>query len=356
MRVEAARWLGYKRDLPARLTSMERAHAAIAAFDVAAATVPATKAMTDWPAKKDDLQARRDALDKAKADAERVWESSAEQRKLAATADRKGLDYAALFQTADQLDQTQKLLTDGSATVNRMAGQLYLSWDKLLLEVDDEDSSREKIRLVRTRFPDASLKDGKVSQEEKWETVDASLGRQRERHAGMVVERKGAGKYDSEAEKTAQAPAYAYVAPPGQSNAYGSWNNGVWNWLPQYLILRELLQYNSRGAITYGDWNRYNTARRSGDVWYGPGNVFNRGSSRRSSDRWTWSGKTYSGKDGGGFYHEREKPSWGSRGYGSSQYKSRGTFTGSRYQARGSFGSRSYSRGSFRMGGRGGRR
>jgi hypothetical protein len=168
-----------------------------------------------------------------------------------------------------------------------------------------------------------------------------------------VVERKPAGKYDSEAEHVAEAPAFAYIAPPGQSNTYGGWHNGVWEWLPQYLILRELLQPRYNGPITPGDWQAYDYARRRGDTWYGPGDVFN----RSRGGGWTWSSRDsrpYTGRDAGGFYHERSStPGYGSGGgFSGSKYQSRGSFSGSRYQSRGSFGSRSYSRGSF-GGGRG---
>ena len=181
---------------------------------------------------------------------------------------------------------------------------------------------------------------------------------------GLVIERKPAGKYDSEAEKTAQEPGYAYIAPPGQSNQYGSWNNGVWSWLPQYLILSQLLRGPSYPPVRTDDWHGYDRARRSGTVWRradrGAGGsaggalrralegLGNERASRPSADsnsgrrRETWS---WGGKSGGTF--------------GESRYKSRGSFGGSRYQSRapsGGFGSRGYTRGLGRAFGRGGRR
>lgn len=342
IRTEAARWLTYKHELPARLAAIERTHDAIDAFDVNAAAAAARKAEVDWPVKKSDLVTRLTALTALKADADNVWTNTAGVRAKAAQPKPEGLDYAALFHSADQLDQIQAQLTSGATGVNTLAGQLYDSWDKLLLEVNDDDGYKQKVRIVRTRFADASLTNGKVSQDEKWEPLDSALGRERERNAGMVIERKPAGKYDSEAERVVQAPAYAYIAPPGQSNAYGAWNNGVWTWLPQYLILRELLQPHYNRPITTGDWSSYDMARRGGNTWYGPGDAY------RSS-------RPYTGRDGGGFYHERSsKPTFGSRGFGGSKYESRGSYSGSKYQSHGSsgFGSRSYSRGSF-GGGRG---
>ena len=326
---EAARWIGFKKELPARLSAMQRTHDAIAAFDPAPA---ARKAITDWPGKKTDLETRIAALLAAKAAAETVWTSSAPLRTLAAQPKPQGLDYGALFAAADRLDQTQAQLATDSRAVDALASQLYTNWDKLLLEVD---GGREKVKIVRTRFPDATLANGVVSQEEVWEPLDARLRRERDQHEGMVVERKPAGKYDSEAERVIQAPAYAYVAPPGQSNAYGSWNNGVWNWLPQYLIMRELLQPRMSTPITIGDYSAYDAARRRGDTWYGPRDSFRtRRPTISSGDR------SYTGNSGGGFYREREKPSFGSRSYSDSRYQSRGSYSSSRYQSRGTFSSR----------------
>lgn len=326
---EAQRWIGYKKELPARLNVMQRTHEAIAAFDAAPA---ARKAMADWPAKKGDLEARIAALAAAKAAAETTWASSAPLRTLAAQSNPKGLDYGALFQAAERLDQTQAQLATDSKAVDTLAAQLYTNWDKLLLDVDD---GREKVKIVRTKFPDATLANGVVSQEEAWEPLDARLRRERDQHTGMVIERKPAGKYDSEAERVVQAPAYAYVAPPGQSNAYGSWNNGVWSWLPQYLIMRELLQPRMTTPITIGDYNAYDSARRRGDTWYGPRDTFRTNRPTVSSGN-----RPYTGNSGGGFYREREKPSFGSKSYSDSRYQSRGSYSSSRYQSRGTFSSR----------------
>ncbi|MCX6599495.1 MAG: hypothetical protein NTV70_24335 [Acidobacteria bacterium] len=329
LRQEAQRWIGYKKELPSRLTAMQRTHDAIAAFDVAPA---ARKAIADWPAKKGDLEARVAALVAAKAAAEATWTGSAAVRALAAQPSPKGLDYGALFQSADRLDQTQAQLTTDSKAVDTLAGQLYTNWDKLLLEVD---GGREKVKIVRTKFPDATLANGVVSQEEMWEPLDARLRRDRDQHAGMVVERKPAGKYDSEAERVVQAPAYAYIAPPGQANSYGSWNNGVWSWLPQYLIMRELLQPRMTTPITIGDYNAYDSARRRGDTWYGPRDSFRTNRPTINSDN-----RSYTGNSGGGFYREREKPSFGNKSYSDSRYQSRGSYSSSRYQSRGTFSSR----------------
>jgi hypothetical protein len=184
------------------------------------------------------------------------------------------------------------------------------------------------------------------------------------------VERKPAGKFDNEAEQTIQAPGYAYIAPPGQANQYGSWNNGVWSWLPQYLILSQLLRGSSNPPIRMGDYYDYDRYRRGGGTWYGRDGQYGRewggyrartssGGWRGALDKWTSSKRPDMSSSEG---RRRETWRWGgnSGSYGDSKYRSRGTFGGSGYQSRPSsgFGSRSYSRGFGGGGGfgRGGRR
>jgi hypothetical protein len=357
IRQDAERWLEYKRDLPARLAQMRSDYETLQAWDVAAATPAAQQAMTDWPAKRDDLQQRIDRLVEAKKVGEAAWESTARER--AAAEAQNSTDYAALFAAGDQLQSSIKQASEGAATVNALAQQLYVDRNKLLLELDGE--ARQKVRVVETRFSGASLKDGKTNEQERWEDIDAAQFRQVANHVGMVIERKPAGKYDSEAERTAQAPAYAYVAPPGRANQYGSWSNGVWQWLPQYLILSQLLRGSQYPPITAGDYRDYAGARRRGDVWYGRDNRYSRSSGRTwssggSAARRTLEYLSRSARNSRGWYQERspgETPRASrSGGFSGSRYQSRGTFSGSRYQSRGGFGSRSYSRGFGRSFGR----
>src|SRR5205807_7659062 len=202
------------------------------------------------------------------------------------------------------------------------------------------DGYREKVRVVRTRFPDGTLAGGQTTTDEKWEPVDSARFREAKRSVGMAIEHKPAGHYDSESEHVAQPPAYAYIAPPGQSNAYGAWTGGVWHWLPEYLILSQLL-HSSRGPVTTGDFEAYQSAHRRGEIFYG----------RNDEYRPRW----YGHREGGstlsrsppsspgnqpstGWYKERPKPPTDERGFSGSKYQSRGAFSGSRYQSRGSFG------------------
>src|SRR5581483_8037847 len=66
----------------------------------------------------------------------------------------------------------------------------------------------------------------------------------------------------------------AYMAPPGQRNEYGYWENhngtSVWTWLPAYLILRETLWNHSYMPIPSYEYEGYWSARRNGTTYYGP--------------------------------------------------------------------------------------
>jgi hypothetical protein len=350
IRAEAERWIRYKHELPQRLTAMNASYQSLQSFDVDSAAAPAEKAMTDWPDKRSDLENRLNQLKAIKTQAEQTWQATARLREDAAANRVNDFDYGTFFQSADSIDQASRQLTEGTATLNALAGQLYTAWDKVLLDVDRDHDPPDKVRIVTTKFKDAALTGGETTSEEKWETVPGVRQKNADETLGMVVERKGAGKYDSEAERVVQPPAYARIAPPGQSNAYGFWSNGVWNWLPQYMILSHLLN-TSRTPVTTGDFYAYQQARRSGQIFYGRNNEFRWGHSPRSTSGgvfgrvrdWAESQGRSTGSTGG-WYKERPK-TWGSGGFGSSQYRSRGTFSGSRFQSRGGFGSRSFSRG-----------
>lgn len=373
VRAEAERWINYKRQLPSRLEAMQSSHEALKAFDVDAAAPAVVKAIADWPAKKDDLQSRLNRLKSEKAEGERIWESSAPLRSAAASGHAgDDFDYATFFSNADRIDAISRDLTSQSAELNLLASQLYVAWDKLLLDYDKGHNPPAQIRTVKTKFKDATLTGGDTSSEDRWENV-AVRAKKPDESVGMVFERKAAGKYDSEAEHVVEPPAYARVAPPGQSNQYGSWQNGMWHWLPQYLILSQLLNMN-RGPIYTNDYYAYDQARRRGDIFYGRNNEYRWSHSPRTVPGSSGGGlgrlrdwvarsgsgsSTYSGQTGGGYYRERPK-TWGDSGYSGSKYQSRGGYSGSRYQSRGGgfggFSSRGGGFGGGRSFGRGGRR
>ena len=258
-------------------------------FDKDAATAPVRKAMVDWPDKGADLQSRLESVHDA------------------ATAD----------------------------SLNTLAAQLYVSWDKLLLHAD---GSRQRIRLVRTRS-------GESTSEERTEARQSGIGPEAE---GLVIEHKDLGKYETESERTVQHPTHAYIAPPGQSNRYGHWTNGVWEWLPAYIILSHML-HSSRAPITTRDYEGWHDAYRRGI----PPPVIG-GSAPRPSMPPTGGLRSPGGQQSSsGWWKERPKETpkaWGGssggssdHSFGSSQYRSRGGYSGSKYQSKGTF--RSFGKG-----------
>ena len=354
---QTKRLVTFKQRAPEMLREMEGRYASVAAFDPRTVAGVAAKAIADWPQKKGDLETRISGLENTKNRAQELWASTAADRTEALAGEWNAVDFAALANLDEVLRGATKDLPATAESINRLASQLYVGRDKVLLELDRDENPRQQVRVVETKYADASLANPQVSNTERWEPIKETRFRELEKAVGMVVERKPPGKYDSEAELTAQAPGYAYIAPPGQSNQYGAWNNGVWNWLPQYLILSQLLRGPSYPPVRYDDYSNYDRHRRRGDVWYGRyGRTWGGGGSVGTGGGLRGALERYAGRSSGSgsgvesSSRPRERWTWGGKsgGFGSSQYRSRGTFGGSRYGSGSSsrgFGSRSYSRG-----------
>jgi hypothetical protein len=362
---QVRRWIDYKQRTPELLADLNARYQRLSNFDVETAAAPARKAMADWPEKRPDLERRIAAMNALVSRASEVQENTADARAKAEAKDYGSVDYGALIAGLTALEAAERDLKQNLETTNALAAQLYVGRDKVLLELDEDDPRRQRVRVVETKYADASLQNPQVSQTERWENIDDARFRELERAVDMVVERKPPGKYDSEAEKKVQAPAYAYVAPVGQSNQYGSWQNGVWHWLPQYLILSQLLRGPSYPPIGMGDYRNYDSYRRRGDTWYGRygrtwGGGVARGGGSGIGGALRRTLENYSRGDDSGARSSsrpRERWTWGGRSgsFGGSRYQSRGSFGGSRYRSRpstGGFGSRSYSRGMGRSFGR----
>ena len=158
-------------------------------------------------------------------------------------------------------------------------GQLYDSWDKILADLEvahreGETVYSEKLSTVRTHYVDVAAKKTEVSSDNKWVDVPASSYRAVENDLGMVIAHKDAGLFDSEAQNNVQPPGFAYIASPEQgSNQYGYWSHSggqsVWTFLPEYLLMRELLWGHSYRPIYVNEYNGFQLARRSGQTYYG---------------------------------------------------------------------------------------
>ena len=158
----------------------------------------------------------------------KLWQSTTEARRAAAANDYAKVDFGTLFAAADTLKTGAADLPKQTEQLKTLSGQLYQSWDKILvdMEVRGTGNAREydqKIRTVRTTVADATGKAGAATSDEKWVDVSKAQYQAMEKNLGMAIEHKPAGKYDTESERVAQPAGFAYMAPPGQSNQYGHW-------------------------------------------------------------------------------------------------------------------------------------
>ena len=343
---EAEHWVDFKKHLPDELAAMQRDYDAVRAFDLSAVSTGVQKAERDWPDKQTDLEARLAKLNEAVKDSEAAWQGSADARAAAARGDTAHVDFANLVSAASALRDDASALPKEAAELQALAGQLYVAWDKLLVDMESRRGDyRDKIRTVKTQMADASAKTGQVTSDEQWETVSKDVYEARRNDLGMDIEHKPAGKYDVEAERVPQPPGFAYMAPPSQgSNQYGYWENrdgrSFWVWYGQYALLRDLLFNHQYVPLPRGDYDEYRTYRSRGETYYGRDS-----SSGQSTPKWGTQGSTtqdrYSGSTfakGGGFKDSKYATRSGS--YGGSKYASHGEDTTPKRFGSGSSGSR----------------
>jgi hypothetical protein len=264
---QANRWLDFHRNLPHYLARMREEHDAAHTADLTSVKQTVAKAELDWPNKKDDLERRLTSLENAPEHAEAEWQSSFAARDAAANGKPTGAQIATLIEADNALSAASHLQTQADDLTAR-CGQLYVAWDKILEDLDNEHGDyREKVKLVKTRGTN-------VSTNTEWDDVSPAAYHAVENDLGMAIAHKDAGLYDSEAVNVAQPPGYAYIAPPSVgSNQYGYWTHtsegSFWTFLPQYLIMRELFWGHSYRPIVVNEYNSYYSAQRVGRSWYG---------------------------------------------------------------------------------------
>ena len=276
---DAAHWVEMKRQLPAELAEMDRNYQAIHAFDLAPVAAAVTKAEGDWPEKKADLDARLAALRTEIASADSTWTSSAEERKAAAAGDFAHLDFGGFIGAEETLKASAADLPKKSAEIQTLTGQLYNSWDKVLVDMETRGRGNgrtydQKIRTVTTHLPDAAAKTGTTTSDERWVEVSEATYKAMQPDLGMAVEHKPAGKYDIEANRVPQPAGFAYMAPPSQgSNQYGYWEHrdgqSFWVFYGQYALLRDLLFNHSYRPPAPYEWDGYRSSQQSGHTYYG---------------------------------------------------------------------------------------
>lgn len=272
-------WVDFGRDLPARLGKMQREYAAICNFDLAPVAKDVGKAEHDWPAKKNALDERLDALRDIPKRAETEWKSTAAVREAASNAKPNGSQLATLLQADEDLAHDESALVSKAAELQSLSGQLYYSWDKILTDLDDsryggDELFRERIKTVRTHLIDVASKKTETTSDEHWTNVTEPQFRAVRDDVGMAIAHKDLGLFDSEAQNTPQPAGFAYIAPESVgSNQYGYWDHSsghsVWAWLPEYLILRELLWNHDYRPVIADEYRAYRTAQTAGRTFYG---------------------------------------------------------------------------------------
>ena len=324
---EAAHWIDVKRHVPDEVRQLEADYRAIHGFDMAPLAAVVQKAETDWPRKKADLDASVAGLKGEAAQAETLWQKSAETRRAAAAGDFGHLDFGAFAATEDALHSTAEALPRNAGQIQALVGQLYNSWDKLLVDMRNHGGAYEQqLRTVTTHYTDATAKNGATASEERWVTVPQPTYRAMQNDLGMAVEHKNPGLYDSEAERMAQPAGFAYMAPPGQTNQYGYWDHrdgrDFWVFYGQYALMRDLLFNHSYRPLERYDWDGYYESRRTGRTYYGTDQATGapRYGSRGSATQERYSGSSYA--KGGGFKGSQYSSKPG--GYRSSPYSSPG--------------------------------
>jgi hypothetical protein len=276
----AAHWQSLQKDPSAFLTRMNGEYQTIRSADLNTLAKTISQAEKDWPAKASDLDHRLADLRAIQPAAETEWTSAAALRQQAASGKIGGAQAETLISTDSTLASQAQTLTSEPAHLTNLSAQLYNSWDKILTDLDeshygDDPLYRERLKTVTTHYLDVPAKKTETHSEEHWTTVSENSFHAVTNDLGMAISHKDAGHYDSEAENTPQPPGYAYVASPEQgSNQYGYWshNSGgesFWTFLPQYLILRELLWNHDYRPVVAADYGAYRMAQRAGTSYYG---------------------------------------------------------------------------------------
>lgn len=258
-----AKWMDYKHDPAAFQARMSHERELVRSFDFAPVSQAVRRAEQDWPGKKPVLESRLSAL----------------------TADAKLADApehatpAVLIAEENTLSRQANTLGRAALAIENDCGQLYNSWDKILTDLDrpqfgPETLYRERIKVINIHLIDVPLKKSETHSEEHWTNVSEASFHAVENDIGMAIAHKDAGLFDSEAQTTPQPPGFSYVASPSTgSNQYGYWahsgGQSVWTFLPEYLILRELLWSHDYHPVMASDYNAYRVAQSRGASYYG---------------------------------------------------------------------------------------
>jgi hypothetical protein len=271
----ADHWMNFRHDLSSNLSEMERRYRAIRSADLAPIGKVVERAEIDWQAKKEVLAARLATLRSVPDEADAVWKKTADTRQIASSGNATDSQLATLIEASDTLTSDAQKVETQPTELTAQAGQLYDSWDKILTDLDKNDNLyRERIKTVRTHLVDVQSKQSETSSSEQWVPVSEATFNSVENDVGMSLVHKDIGFFDSEAVTTPQPAGFAYIASESQgSNQYGYWthegDHSVWTWLPQYLLLRELLWNHAYHPVFLNEYRGYRVAEQVGRTYYG---------------------------------------------------------------------------------------
>ncbi len=333
------KWVTYKKNYNKKLLESKGIYDKIIGASFVDLESQIQKAVTDWPKKKQFLEDRLSAVKATVDRAKQNWENSASYRSKTAS-ELTPADFEKMIALGNALNTDYRNITGTQNSLPKLIDQLYWSWDKTLIDMEIKEGYEVDFyltyRISRTKYVPVTVNESGEANtgppaETKSDTsvskVNSSTYKKMEKHIGMVVEHKPAGKFDKEAERTIQPPGYAYMCPPEQKrNKYGYWqtrSNGTsfWVFYGQYALMRDMLWGRS-----YSNWveprsyRDYSRSRSLGRTYYGTDS----------------SNKPRFGK-GGSFTSSRYQGSKyvKSGGYKSSQYvKSGGSYKGSKYTTR----------------------
>ena len=322
---DAAHWEDLKQHMPQTLQDMQRDHDAIHGYDLAALAANVQKAETDWPEKKPDLDARLTSERTLVTEGDRLWDSTAAPRALAAAGNFANLDYGTLLGAAAQLHADAAALPANAVELQSRTGQLYTSWDKILADMETRGVGNSKeydqqIETVKTQQGAAATSD------QRWVEVPRSTYQAMQGDLGMAIEHKPLGKYDSESDRVAQPAGFAYMAPPSQgSNQYGYWDhsggNNFWVFYGQYALMRDLLFHHDYRPLDCGEWDGYRDYQSRGQTYYGHDTeAGQKYGTQGATTQQRYSGSSYA--QSGGFKDSQYAAKPG--GFGSSKYASPG--------------------------------
>jgi hypothetical protein len=272
-------WLSLSRDPTSYLAKLKRDYTKLLAVNLEPVRGAVTQAGQDWPAQQLVLNSRLSALSSARNSAEAEWMATTKDRQAASNGQLTGIVAEALVHEDQDLVQQSQSLSEDAAKLRDLCGQLYVAWDKILVDLDTarrdgQKIYREEIETVRTRFTGPGAKQSSTTSDRQWVDVSEPQFHSVENDLGMAIAHKDAGQFDSQAQTTPEPAGFAYIAPPSQgSNQYGYWtHNGgesFWTFFPQYLLLRELMWGHDYRPIVLDEYRGYRTAQSSGRTYYG---------------------------------------------------------------------------------------